>query len=520
MKKWDLSRVKTDLFDVTPAKTVSEYPQNLPPYKILIADDDEDIHKITRLMLQGFEFEGRSLSLLHAHSGQEALEVCQKNPDIAILFLDVVMETKHSGLDVVRVLRESFGNNLTRIILRTGQPGQAPEEEVIKKYDINDYRLKTELTLKTMNTILYSALRNYRDLVNIDTHRLGLQQIVKSSSKVLQMSSMDDFFRNILYELDNFQLYNINHLPVQKEDKTLDGFVATDKDGDYHIVASAGRYGAFLDENLQDTSLYPKFKGLLTQDKTSAIQILNDGFIVGISSQNHMNNYAYIEGNPENYDFDLINIFTSNYAVALDNFIINNMLQSTQREIIFALAETVESHFEETGSHIKRVTKMMYNFSLLKGYSHGEAELIELASSMHDLGKIAISSDLLKKPGKLTKEEFELIKTHTQHGHRILNSSYLPALSLAAEIAYTHHEKFDGTGYPRGLSGSDIPVVARMMAIVDVFDALTHKRVYKDAMPILDALEYVKSEKGKHFDPEMVDIFIENLDLILKDISE
>lgn len=132
----------------------------------------------------------------------------------------------------------------------------------------------------------------------------------------------------------------------------------------------------------------------------------------------------------------------------------------------------------------------------------------------------AISSDLLKKPGKLTKEEFELIKTHTQHGHRILNSSYLPALSLAAEIAYTHHEKFDGTGYPRGLSGSDIPVVARMMAIVDVFDALTHKRVYKDAMPILDALEYVKSEKGKHFDPEMVDIFIENLDLILKDISE
>lgn len=520
MKKWDLSRVKIDFFDTDPANTIREDPKRLCPYKILIADDDDDIHKITRLMLQGFEFEGRSLKLLHAYSGQEALDLCQENPDIAILFLDVVMETKHSGLDVVKILRENLDNHLTRIILRTGQPGQAPEEEVIKKYDINDYRLKTELTLKRMNTILYSALRNYRDLINIDKHRVGLQQIVKSSSKVLQISSMNDFFHNILYELANFQLYNITDSPIRQDGETLDGFVATDKDGDYHIAASAGRYKVFLDESIAKTSLEPKFKGLLTKENASKIQILEDGFIVGISSQNRMNNYAYIEGNPENYDFDLINIFTSNYAVALDNFIINNMLQSTQREIIFALAETVESHFEETGSHIKRVTKMMYNFAILKGYSCAESELIELASSMHDLGKIAISSDLLKKPGKLTPDEFTLIKAHTEHGHRILSRSYLPALSMAAEIAYAHHEKFDGKGYPRALSGLDIPVAARMMAIVDVFDALTHKRVYKDAMPISDALDYIKSEKGKHFDPELVDMFIENLDLILKNIDE
>lgn len=163
---------------------------------------------------------------------------------------------------------------------------------------------------------------------------------------------------------------------------------------------------------------------------------------------------------------------------------------------------------------------MMYNFAILNNYSGAEADMLALASSMHDLGKIAIPEAILKKPERITEEEFDIIKTHTTHGHKILSNSSLPALMLADEIAFNHHEKYNGSGYPRGIQGLDIPISARMMAIIDVFDALTHKRVYKDAMSINDAIHHIHNEKGEHFDPDLVDLFINNLDTILKDINE
>lgn len=405
--------------------------------------------------------------------------------------------------------------------MRTGQPGQAPEEEVIKKYDINDYRLKTELTLKRLNTSLHSALRNYRDLVNIENHRRGLQQIVASSSRVFRMSSIDDFYHNILFELGNFKLSNsLFDVRSKSKDQDVDGFVFSRKNHTMLILAAIGKYKNYLGipmDKLPAEIRPTKDPGL---DQTGEVEILPDGFFVNISNKNTESIHVYIEGSIEDYDFDLINIFISSYSIALDNFIINNMIQSTQREIIFALAETVESQFEETGSHVKRVTKMMYNFALLNNFSYAEAESIELASSMHDLGKVAIPSHILKKPGKLTDEEFEIIMTHAEQGYRILSNSNLPVLKLASEIAYHHHEKYNGRGYPNRMKGAEIPLSARMMAIVDVFDALTHKRVYKEAMPLEEAVSYLISEKGEHFDPRLIDVFVENLDLILKNVIE
>lgn len=117
-EKWDLSKIDSKLFDDDPTEISEPRPNHMPSYKVLIADDDDDVHKVTRLMLQGFTFEGKTLDLLHSYTGQETLEVCRENPDIAILFLDVVMESNHSGLEVVRFLREEEKNNLIRIILR------------------------------------------------------------------------------------------------------------------------------------------------------------------------------------------------------------------------------------------------------------------------------------------------------------------------------------------------------------------------------------------------------------------
>ena len=154
----------------------------LGTYKLMIADDDKEVHLITKMILKDFTFEGHKLEFIHAYSGEETKRLLVEHPDTAILFLDVVMESHHSGLDVVVFLREVLKNEMTRVVLRTGQPGEAPEEEVIKQYDINDYRLKTELTLKRMHTTLYTALRNFRDLQRLQRHKKGLEKIIEASS--------------------------------------------------------------------------------------------------------------------------------------------------------------------------------------------------------------------------------------------------------------------------------------------------------------------------------------------------
>ena len=158
---------------------------------------------------------------------------------------------------------------------------------------------------------------------------------------------------------------------------------------------------------------------------------------------------------------------------------------------------------------------MMYNFALLLNFSHSEAEILKMASMMHDIGKIAIPDSILKKPGKLTEEEFEIIKTHPSIGYKIFEKSDLDMLRIAANLALNHHEKYDGSGYPNGLKQEEILLEARMLSIIDVFDAMTHKRVYKDAFSTGEALDYIRNQKRKHFDPELVDIFISNIEGIL-----
>jgi len=243
---------------------------------------------------------------------------------------------------------------------------------------------------------------------------------------------------------------------------------------------------------------------------------LEDGIIIRISGKNSFNNYIFIEGTKNIYDTDLINLFMTNYAIALNNFILNTMVADTQREIIITFGEVIEKHFDDTNAHIMRISNMMYEFALIKGFSYQESELMKVASTMHDIGKIAIPDAILKKPGKLTAEEFEIIKEHPLIGYQILSKSNLNVLKLAAEIALYHHEKYDGSGYPEGLRGNTIPLSARMLAIIDVFDAITHRRIHKTAESIDNALNYLKENRGTHFDPDLVDLFLLHSENIIR----
>lgn len=341
---------------------LSESKTPAPKWKILIVDDEQDVHDVTILALKRVEFDSRGLEFLSAYSAAEGQEILRQNPDVAVTLLDVVMEEENAGLALVRQIRGELQNDSVRIILRTGHPGQAPEESVTLEYDINDYREKTELTARSLRTALITALRSYKAI-----------SMIKS---------------------------------------------------------------------------------------------------------------------------------------------LNEEIDETQKELIFALGEIAENRSVETGYHVRRVGEISALLGERCGLSSKEVDTLRLAASMHDLGKLAIDDAILNKPGKLTAEEFAIMQDHSKLGYEILRRSERPLLKMSALVAREHHENFDGTGYPQGLKGGEISLYSRIVALADVFDALGTKRVYKEVWAREKILECIIGEKGKKFDPVLVELFFQNLEEI------
>ena len=190
---------------------------------------------------------------------------------------------------------------------------------------------------------------------------------------------------------------------------------------------------------------------------------------------------------------------------------INYELADTQKDIIFAMGLIGEKRSEETANHVKRVALYSELFAKYYGLDEKEISLLKDASPMHDIGKIGISDDILNKPGRFTKEEFEIMKSHAKMGYDLFKNSKRELLKAASIVSYEHHEKYDGSGYPRGLKGEEIHIYGRITALADVFDALGSDRVYKKAWEDEKIFELISNESGKHFDPKLVEIFFDNL---------
>lgn len=206
---------------------------------------------------------------------------------------------------------------------------------------------------------------------------------------------------------------------------------------------------------------------------------------------------------------------TLEQAVSIRTDQLNNaltQLKESSLEIIFRLSSASEYRDEDTGAHIQRMSSYAAAIATRMGLGHKTVEAILHAAPMHDIGKIGIPDNILLKPGKLTDAEWLVMKEHPRIGARILSGSKIPLVRMAEVIALTHHERWDGSGYPQGLKGKKIPLAGRIVAVADVFDALTSKRPYKPAFETDKSLEIIKSESGRHFDPDVVKAFFDCID--------
>ncbi|WP_070963997.1 HD domain-containing phosphohydrolase [Vibrio sonorensis] len=190
----------------------------------------------------------------------------------------------------------------------------------------------------------------------------------------------------------------------------------------------------------------------------------------------------------------------------------NRKILNLQKEMIWLLGEAIETRSGETGNHVKRVAKLSAHMATLLGLTNKEIKVLEAISPMHDIGKISIPDYILEKPGKLTPDEWDVMKTHTTAGFKLLSKSKAELFQSAAIVAHEHHERWDGRGYPNGIREDDIHIYARITTIADVFDALLSKRCYKDAWELNDVIDYFDSESGKQFDPQLTSLLINHIE--------
>jgi len=213
-------------------------------------------------------------------------------------------------------------------------------------------------------------------------------------------------------------------------------------------------------------------------------------------------------------DVELLQLISNYASASIENALLTYKLKQNQFKLINKLSTAAEFKDEDTSNHTKRVGEYSALIAKKLNLNNDDIELLRFTAPMHDAGKIGIADNILLKPGKLTPEEFVVMKTHTNIGYKLLADDESEFLNTAATIAQDHHEKFDGSGYPHGKKGYDISLFGRIVAVTDVFDALTSIRPYKKAWSFEESLNLLKEEKGKHFDPDIVDVFINSFDEI------
>lgn len=501
----------SDLLFVDEAEPVSP-SAGLIPWQVLIVDDEPAVHEVTQLVMGGFEFDGRKLSFLSAYNGGEARELLAQRDDIALALLDVVMETEHAGLELARWIREELGNQRIRIVLRTGQPGQAPEEKVIRAYDINDYKEKTELTHAKLATVFYAGLRGYRDLMRIERARQGLRRTINAISSVYDTQNLRGFASAVLEQLNELLNFNGDGFCASR----IEAYTACAAEGHLKVLAATEAYSRLhIDSDVRDlpAPVQQAFdRALREKQHHFGEHYLTCYYRSKAGSETVV--YMSFADRLEEEAHELLEIFTANVAITYESLLLRDEIEETQRSTIYILGEAVEKRSKETGAHVKRVGEIAALLGQGLGLSLREVSDLRQAAPLHDVGKIGIPDAVLNKPGKLDAEEWEVMQTHALLGYELLHSSDKRVLQLAAVIAHEHHERWDGKGYPRALSGEQIHIAGRISALADVVDALVSRRCYKEAWPLEKALQYVADERGGHFDPQLVDLLLADLDAL------
>lgn len=476
-----------------------ELPQEY--WKILIVDDEPEVHAVTKLALSDFRFLGRGLEFHSAYSGREAKELATLHPDTAIILLDVVMETDDAGLHVARFIREELGNYFTRIILRTGQPGQAPERTVIVNYDINDYKSKTELTAQKLFTAVMSSLRSYRDIISIDHSRRGLEKVIASSTNLFALQSMEHFIDGLVQQMS---------WVIGGARQTLYAAAGRSPNPQQMIIRAA--YGEDADQllNQQIKAALPK-QVLPELDKV----IRSHGICYG---EDFVLAYCPSQCRPQgallcmtgltralsDNEKELLQLFADNVQLAHDNV---TCLQDTDELLAGLITRLMELEQEKVAQVLTRQSSFVqitHALAKAAGMSDARSQQTATAATLYERAEklFAVMDD---QPATKVSPCQERLKRAVRPVHM--------AQSDVAQIAYRalneRLERWDGLGLPGGKQGQALALESQVLVLAFRLSQLVQQEPSAVA-------EILQAERARHFSPQLVDAVLSNLAGFLK----
>ncbi len=446
---------------------------------ILIIDDiDTNIHTLIEL------FDGK-YDVLASIDGQDGLDILNEE-EVDLVLLDINMPLI-DGFEVCKRIKKNENTKNIPVIFITANTN---EESIEKAYEVGgvDYitkpfkarevlsRINNHLLLSEKNRALSQYLEENITLLN------QYKQVVDESLLV----SKTDLKGRIIYANDEF----VN----------ISGFTRDELIGKPHNIVRDKESPKDIYKQMWETIKDKKvWHGeVRNRKKDGSYYIVQATVMPILNSKGEIVEYISARKDiTELYD-------------------LKKEIIDTQKEVIFTMGSICETRSRETGNHVKRVAEYSKLLALYSGLSEENIDLITDASPMHDIGKVAIPDNILHKPAKLTDDEFKIMRTHAEIGYRMLCHSDRPLLKTAALIAFEHHERWDGTGYPRYLKEEEISIEGRITAIADVFDALGSDRVYKQAWKDEDIFNYLRNESGKQFDPSLIKIFFEHINEFLE----
>lgn len=453
--------------------------------KILYVEDDVSVREPTAELLSNI-FE----SITTANNGKEGLET-YKNGSFDIVISDILMP-KMNGVTLIEKIKEI---NPSQSVIITSACDDSTYLLDLINLGVSSFILKPIQSEQFLN-ILLDMITNLENAASVKKMNEDTKQELVHQSAILEQYKEIVDASMIVSKTDTKGIITY----VNDEFCKISKYDRSELIGNNHNIVRHPDMSAETYRNLWKTILNKNiWQGVVKNKKKNGDYYITDTIVKPILDE-HNNIIEHIS-----IRHDITQIYD-----------LNEEIWSTQHEMISLLGEIGETRSQETGNHVRRVAKYSRLLAELYGLDKDETNYLYIGSPMHDIGKIGIPDSILLKPAKLTEEEYTVMRTHANIGYEILKKSDRPILKAASIISYEHHEKWNGSGYPRALEGEEIHIYGRITALADVFDALSCKRVYKKSWPMEDILEYIKSERGKHFDPNLVDLFFENIDQFIE----
>jgi len=453
---------------------------------ILYAEDDKSVVEFVKILFKKNQIE----NVTFASNGIEALDL-YANDKFDLVITDMIMP-EMDGFSLIENIKKINPSQIFMMIT-----GLDNREDLIKAIELRvHYFIEKPIKPPRFNKVFKECLQYIQARQESELATLLLKQYKHAidSSTILSKANING---KITYVNDAF-------CKISK-------FTEKECLGKNHSIVRHPDMDPLVFEDMWKTiSSKKEWRGIIKNRAKDGTEYIVDSFMIPLlDTNNEIIEYLGIRHDItklEHYKIDLQN----QLDIAVKDIV------DTQKEVVFTMGAIGETRSKETGFHVKRVAEYSYILAKLAGLDDESAELLKLASPMHDIGKVGIPDAILNKPGKLTVEEFEIMKTHSTLGYEMLKGSNRDILQTSSIVAYEHHEKWDGTGYPRGLKKSNIHIYGRITSICDVFDALGSDRCYKKAWELDKILNLFKEQSGKQFDPHLVDLFFKNLDKFLK----